>query len=518
MSTDTYGGPELAPSAMAEDQASTARTIGLTGLMAVVLGTLILILNAAGARLPLEIGNNVGFAGIAVGMAMMFFHATRDTDQLVRRLYGYVGGLGLPLSGIILSLLPVLITALRSPPEEGAPREIHSLFFPFGWACFLAGLFFLIPFCRNETDEKARRQGVIGMAAIGAGLALTGFIGGIASAKFALTYGSVLSLLGLAYLVALVGQLGGAERAGYRPALAIGAVGLIVFLIALARSIFFGGYHYFVPTGLVLMALGLAYAITAVFLVSDATVVVLTRRELLAYFCSPIAYILLFISALVAWVNYNEFADSVASTRGVMFEPIVLPFFLGTLFGAFMLVFQVPALTMRLFAEEKRTGTYEVLMCAPVSETPVVISKLLASLTFFMLIWAVWLVFLLDLRVQSGKEFDYRPIITFYLVLLVNGAAFISMGIFFSSLTRNQIVAAALTFVGMLAWLVPFYVLRTIPEETTKFVVLRPLSFVHLWIDALQGRLHVRDLFVQASIAVFWSFLTVKVLEARRWS
>jgi hypothetical protein len=518
MSTDTYGGPEMAPSAMAEDQASTARTIGLTGLMAVVLGTLILILNSAGARLPLEIGNNVGFAGIAIGMAMMFFHATRDTDQLICRLYGYVGGLGLPLSGIILSLLPVLITGFRAPAEEGAPREIHSLFFPFGWACFLAGLFFLIPFCRNETEEKTRRQGVMGMALIGAGLALTGFIGGIASAKFALTYGSVLTLLGLAYLVALVGQLGGAERAGYRPALAIGAVGLIVFLIALARSILFGGYHYFVPTGLVLMALGLAYVITAVFLVSDATVVVLTRRELLAYFCSPIAYILLFISALVAAVNYNEFTDNLANARGMIYEPIVLPFFLGTLFGAFMLVFQVPALTMRLFAEEKRTGTYEVLMCAPVSETPVVISKLFASLTFFMLIWAVWLVFLLDLRVQSGKEFDYRPIITFYLVLLVNGAAFVSMGMFFSSLTRNQIVAAGLTFVGMLAWLVPFYVLRDIPEETTKFVVLRPLSFVHLWIDALQGRLHVHDMFVQASIAVFWSFLTVKVLEARRWS
>src|SRR5512144_2483738 len=112
MSTDTYtAGPETAPSAMTEDQASTARTIGLTGLMAVVLGTLILILNAAHARLPLELGNNVGFAGIAVGMAMMFFHATRDTDPLIRRLYGYVGGLGLPLSGVILSLLPVLISA-----------------------------------------------------------------------------------------------------------------------------------------------------------------------------------------------------------------------------------------------------------------------------------------------------------------------------------------------------------------------------------------------------------------------
>src|SRR2546421_11695076 len=118
MSTDTLAGPETAPSALTEDQLSTARTIGLTGLMAVVRGPLILILNAAQARLPLELGNNVGFAGIAVGMAMMFFHATRDNDQLIRRLYGFVGGLGLPLSGIILSLLPVLISMSKSAPED----------------------------------------------------------------------------------------------------------------------------------------------------------------------------------------------------------------------------------------------------------------------------------------------------------------------------------------------------------------------------------------------------------------
>src|SRR5205807_10023296 len=145
-------------------------------------------------------------AGIAVGMAMMFFHATRDTDQLVRRLYGYVGGLGLPLSGIILSLVPVLITAIRTPPE-GAPREIHSLFFPFGWACFLAGLFFLIPFCRNETDESARRHGLLGMGVLALGLAVTGLAGGLIGSGFALTYGSVLALLGLGYACAFVGQL-----------------------------------------------------------------------------------------------------------------------------------------------------------------------------------------------------------------------------------------------------------------------------------------------------------------------
>src|SRR4051812_16280596 len=195
MSTDTFAGPETAPSAMTEDQASTARTVGLTGLMAVVLGTLILILNAASARLPLELGNNVGFAGIAVGMAMMFFHASRDTDQLVRRLYGFVGGLGLPLSGVILSLLPVIISASRAAPEDGSPKPILSLFFPYGWACFLAGLFFLMPFCRNETDPDQRRYGLLGLGGIGAGLALTGLIGGLVASAFALTYGSMLAVL-----------------------------------------------------------------------------------------------------------------------------------------------------------------------------------------------------------------------------------------------------------------------------------------------------------------------------------
>src|SRR5262249_35782948 len=127
MSTDTLTPPEIAPSALTEDQASTARTIGLTGLMAVLLGVLILILNAAKARIGLEIGNNVGFAGILVGIAMMLYHASRDADQMIRRLYGYVGGIGLPTSGLILSLPPVIISASRSVPE-GETRQIVSLF------------------------------------------------------------------------------------------------------------------------------------------------------------------------------------------------------------------------------------------------------------------------------------------------------------------------------------------------------------------------------------------------------
>lgn len=516
MSTETLTpGPETAPSAMSEDQASTARTIGMTGLAAAVLGILVLVLNAAKAKVAADVGNNVGFAAIVIGLAMMFFHAARDTDQVVRRLYGYVGGIGLPLCGIILSLLPVIISASRPAPEEGT-RQIVSLFFPFGWACFLAGLFFLIPFCRNETEEANRRHGLMALGGLGALMALVGMGGGLIVSSFALTYGSVMGLIGLAYLCAFINQLGGADLAGYRPALAVGAFGVLVFLIALIRSAFPGETRFFIPAGLVLMALGLTYVVTALFLVADWAVVVVTRRELLAYFCSPIAYMLLLITVLVGWLNYNNFVYVLA--RGPRLEPVVLEFFLYQLFAVFLLVFQVPALTMRLVAEEKRTGTYEVLMCAPVSEVPVVIGKLLAALTFYMLIWAVWLLFLLDVRVESGKAFEYRPIISFYLALAASGASFLSMGLFFSCLTRNQIVAAALTFVGMVGWIALYLIGQDVPEESTKGAVLSHLSFVQLWVESLRGRLHIRDLIIQVSIAVFWTYLAVKVLEARRWS
>ena len=442
-------------------------------------------------------------------MAMMFYHATRDTDQLVRRLYGYVGGIGLPLSGLILSLLPVIISWAKSAPEDGSPKPIVSLFFPFGWACFLAGLFFLIPFCRNESDSQLRRYGVFAMGLIGIGLALVGLTGGLITSELALTYGSVLALMGLGYLCAFISQLGGADLDGFRPALGVGVLGVLVFVIALVHSLTSSG-SYFIPGGLMMMSIGLLYALTAVFLVSDLKIVVLTRRELLAYFCSPIAYMLIFISSAVAWVNYNQFVALLAS-RPLM-EPVVLYFYLGTLYGVFMLIFQVPALTMRAFSEEKRTGTYEVLMCAPVSETPVVISKLLAALAFYMLIWAVWLVFLLHIRVETGKAFEYRIPDTFTdggppALLSWHGALLLQPD-------PEQIVAAALTFF-MAAWIIPHYVLSDLPEESTRYMCCS--TVLRLLVDRIASwSAAPANLIIQLSLTVFWCFLTVRVESRRR--
>lgn len=513
MSSETYApGPELAPSHLTDDQASFARTVGMTGLFAVLLGVLVLVLNAAQAKLPFDLGNNVGFAAIVVGMAMMFFHAARDSDQLVRRLYGFVGGLGLPAAGVILSLLPLAISAARPAPAEG-PKPIVSLFFPFGWACFLAGLFFLLPFCRNETDESQRRYGLLGLGGIGALLALVGLGGGLIFPGFTLTYGTVLALLGLAYLCGYIGQLGGGDLDGYRPALLVGGLGALVFVAALVWSCV-GPRGYFVPTGLILMAVGLLYGLVALFLVSDWQLLVMAKRELASYFYSPVAYLVLLMSALLSWLGYFWFWEKNLG-RSIVQEPVVSEL-LGNILTIIPVLFLIPALTMRLISEERRTGTYEVLVCAPVSETPIVLSKVFAGWVFYMLTWAVWGGILIALRVDAGKAYDYRPLLSFFLAVGASGLAFVSMGVFCSTLTRNQIIAAVLTFFGMVTFLA-LVIASDLAGQQWKGVFSH-LTYVWLWWDALEGRLHLRDVIIQVSLAVFWCFLAVKVLEARRWS
>jgi ABC-2 type transport system permease protein len=178
---------------------------------------------------------------------------------------------------------------------------------------------------------------------------------------------------------------------------------------------------------------------------------------------------------------------------------------------------------MGLFAEERRSGTLEVLLTAPINDWHIVLSKFLGSWFFLMLLWLPWWLFLLALRLEGGKEFDFRPMLGFSLALLACGAAFTAMGLFFSSLTRSQIVSAALTFMGMMALLACYILVEFVLRGSSNLAisvkaVMRALSFVHMWSDASDGKLYIRDVAVQLSLAVFWIFATVKVLEVRRWS
>jgi len=266
------------------------------------------------------------------------------------------------------------------------------------------------------------------------------------------------------------------------------------------------------------MGLGLLYAALAAGLCSDHPLVVLTRRELAAYFYSPIAYLVLFGLTCVGWYLFSNFVTLVTRETGQpLIEPIVQYYILDW-FPIICVMFVVPVLTMRLLSEEKRSGTMEVLLTAPVSESSVVLSKFLAVLIFFMLLWLPWGLFLVGLRVLGGQPFDYRPLLSYFIALACTGGAFLSMGMFFSSLTRNQIIGAVLTFVGMLLLTAVFFVRRLADPGTPLFMVATPSSYVYLWIRSLAGILVPQLLLFPLSASVLWLFLTVKVLEARRWA
>lgn len=499
---------ENLPSDIRADVPTFARACGMTGLGLTVLGAAVLGFNEYVG--PRYLSPAMGLAILVVGIGLLLFHAARDADIQVRRTYAVVG-LILILFAAGMSLGPLL--------QSNASR-----FYPLGVGGFLTGLLFLLPFGRHEDDESWRRLALFAFGVTGIALAGAAFIGGNFSPDFLVGYGMTLALFGLLYLCAAAVQLGTGNSQGVKMAYLIGMIGFVALAIALIRSgvAASSGGRYFLPSGLLLGGTGLVYLCVGLGLVSDNRFVVLTRRELAAYFYSPIAYLVLFGVTVAGWYEYFQFTaqllnDSVSMTGAPQSiqEPIVQYFFVD-LVPVFCIMFLVPALTMRLFSEEKRLGTIEVLFTAPVDETTVVMSKFTAGLLFYLFNWVPWGLFLIALRVEGGNPFDYRPLLSFGVVLVATGAAFVSMGLFFSALTRNQIVAAVMTFMGMLILLALYLSIRLVGPNWVP--VFQQVNFVTQWIESLAGRLYIRAVLVQLSIAVFWLFLTVKVLESRRWS
>ncbi len=333
--------------------------------------------------------------------------------------------------------------------------------------------------------------------------------------------GRVALILG-GFVLALFGLLGRGVPAWLRGALVVlglASAGLFI-LASFSATLTNPPKGYLVPTGLLLSAVGLLYITLAVGVTSDSPLIVLTRRELAAFFYSPIAYFVLAGVAAASAIGYMVFVQELMGSPfggGGGVEPIVKRYMPAGILGAFQVVFLVPALTMRLFSEEKRTGTIEVLLTAPVNEPSIVASKFLAGWIFFMLSWLPVGGYLIALRVVGGQYFDYRPMLSFYLALAACGVGFVGMGLFFSALTRNQIVAAVLTFAGMMTLLLTILA-QQLPIGEGLQSALGKFDFLTLWQQSLAGQLPVPEVLSYLSFGLFWLFLTTKVLEARRWS
>jgi ABC-2 type transport system permease protein len=519
---------EIAPSLLRDDEAQFARWVGTFGLVFTLVGADLLAWALFGRSIIgfiLRLITKQATIGLmptilatlffVIGLVSMLFHATCEKETQLRRAYGGFGTLWLAAGLFFIGC------------QMAGMTWAANYFLP-GFFCLAVGLLYLLTFLRNEEDPEWHTRAWYLVGGVGCALALTGLIAGNVRTDFLVPNGLLLALLGLGYLWSFVAVRGESDELGERVALGIAGVGVLVFVVALVRSYVVPLFSpalagYAVPAGILLMALGLLYAGLVGFFRAENKIIVMTRRELATFFLSPIAYLVLIGFTVVAWVAMLLFMDrAIFVERGQepLFEPIVRAFFFGII-PVFAVLFIVPVITMRSLSEERRTGTLEVLLTVPVDELSVVLSKFLAALAFFMIVWFPWALFLLALRIVGGESFDFRPLLSFMIVLLVTGANFVSMGLFFSSVTRNQIISAVLTFSGMLGLFFVYFgvfMLRNRVPGHPLIPVLNHMSFVDLWFNSLDGKLQPQYLIFHLSATVFWLFLTIKVLEARKWS
>lgn len=512
---------ESLPSQVRADEPTLARWLGFAGLWLLTLGIVLRVFEAKGRSTGLT---EFAWPLLSIaGLGGILYHALRDGDLQVRRTYGVIGYAWV-LLGVALSVLPI-----NGP--------VGAMFLPYGFVSLSLGLLFLMPYVRNESETNWHRTGLLVLGAVGLAMSLVGYVGGNFSENFLLPYSLLVILLGLFYLWAYVGLQGVESDRGFGVAQGIGVLGALALLVALARSAPELLYHwhwirthpptYFVPTGLLLGGLGLVYLLLSIGFISDYRVVVLTRRELASMFCSPIAYIVLIGSTCIGWVMFYNFirytlleaAGPFVDARPIP-EPILAPYVFN-FWGVIAVILIVPVLTMRTFSEEKRLGTMEVLLTAPVNESTIVIGKFLATLIFFFLSVLPWGLYLISLRIEGGQPFEYRPIITFFIGLMATGGGLLGMGLFFSSLTRNQVASALLTAAGVIGWTMTFMLKQYGPSgplDNTRNAFLTQISFIDLWSTSIEGRVAPALLVFHVSLAVFWLFLTTKVLEARKWA
>jgi ABC-2 type transport system permease protein len=238
---------------------------------------------------------------------------------------------------------------------------------------------------------------------------------------------------------------------------------------------------------------------------------VVCRRELRSYFGSYIAYVLLAVFLLLS--GYFFYSDLIFF---VLFGGYVLPtglwqyVFLDMRLCALLVL---PLLTMRLFAEEKKLGTIELLWTYPVRDGEIVAGKFLACWIFFMIILLPTAVN--PLMFYWFYQFDIAPLLAAYLGLCLLGTAFIACGLFVSSLTENQVVSAMATY-GILVffWFLTWN--EEVADERVVRVLLRLSLFDHFY-NFTRGVIDTRDVGFFVLFVAFFLFLTFQSLGVRKW-
>jgi ABC-2 type transport system permease protein len=250
-------------------------------------------------------------------------------------------------------------------------------------------------------------------------------------------------------------------------------------------------------------------------------ILAIAHKELRSYFASPIAYIVIgffallygffFVAILRYFVGQSMQAGLMGGAQSMnVNQQLIRPLLQNV---TVVVLFLLPMITMRTYAEEKRSGTIELLLTSPVTDFQIVMGKFLGAMALYAVMLAVTLIHFGILFVYGRPE--WKPIVTAYIGLLLMGGCFISLGLFISSLTRNQIVAGMVTFaVFLLLWVITWIGSAAGPtaEKITQY-----LSIVDHYDDFGKGVLDTTHFIYYVSFITFGLFLTAKSVDSERW-
>ena len=230
------------------------------------------------------------------------------------------------------------------------------------------------------------------------------------------------------------------------------------------------------------------------------------RRELKAYFSSPLGYIFLgviyAISGFYFWYILANQANYIQYVFSNMFTIVLMV---------------VPLLTMRLMSEDKKLKTDQLLLTAPVNITSVVLGKYFAALVVYIIGVSSTIIFQIVLATFATP--DWNVFLGNYLAIVLIGAALISIGILISSLTENQIIAAIGTLaISLFIWLLDSIASALPAGFEWISSIFRSLSFMTRYNDFVSGILNVSHILFFVSFAAVFLFLTIRALEKKRWS
>lgn len=247
----------------------------------------------------------------------------------------------------------------------------------------------------------------------------------------------------------------------------------------------------------------------------------IAAKELRGYFSSPVAWVLLGLFAALFGYFFGVYLDAFVqeSMGGPMGGPqspvnvnqrMIRPLLSNT---SVLILFLIPMVTMRMYAEEKRSGTIELLLTSPLKDGEIIVGKFLAGMGMYLGLLAVTALYMAVLFIWGNPAF--MPVLSGYLGLLLLGGGFIAIGLFISSLTSNQMVAGAASFVVfLLLWIISWFADSANP---TIGSILRYLSVTEHFDDFGKGVLDLKHIVFYLSFITFGLFLATKSVDKDRW-